>query len=63
MIYTVRPRHAGGLGGSFFVAAKEAREALTVMKGMIERGLKDVEILDPDGRPYDLAELERTPQE
>jgi len=56
--YTVRPRHDHG-NGSFSVIAQDAREALDVAKGMAERGVKDVEILDESGVAYDLAELER----
>jgi hypothetical protein len=56
--YTVRPRHDRG-NGSFSVAASSAREALTAAKGMVDRGLRDVEILDTNGVAYDLAELER----
>jgi hypothetical protein len=55
--YTVRPRHDHG-NGSFSVIAQDAREALDVAKGMVERGIKDVEILDESGLAYDLAALE-----
>jgi hypothetical protein len=60
--YIVRPRNDRGFG-SFSVAASEAREALDVVRGMTERGLEDIEILDSDGTPYDLAELERITSE
>jgi hypothetical protein len=56
--YTVRPRHDHG-NGSFSVIAQDAREALEVAKGMVERGVKDVEILDESGVAHDTAELER----
>lgn len=56
--YIVRPRHDHG-NGSFSVIAQDARKALEVAEGMVERGVKDVEILDESGVAYDLAELER----
>jgi hypothetical protein len=60
--YTVRPRNDDGFG-SVSVSASEAREALNIMKGMIERGVENVEILDVDGKPYDPTELERITSE
>ena len=62
-MYTVRPRHDSGNYGSFSVAAFEPREALDAAKAMVERGVPDVEILDENGVPYDLAELERVAEE
>jgi hypothetical protein len=56
--YTVRPRNDRG-HGSFSVSASEPREALDAAKSMVDRGIKDVEILGADGIPLDLAELER----
>ena len=58
MKYTVRPRHDHG-NGAFSVIAQDAREALDVAKGLVERGVKDVEILDESGVAFDLVELER----
>jgi hypothetical protein len=58
-MYTVRPKRSQGYG-SFSVAALEAHEALAIANGLIERGVEVVEVLDDDGTPYDLAELQRT---
>jgi hypothetical protein len=60
--YTVRPRHDNG-NGAFSIAASEAREALEAAKGLVERGVRDVEILSENGVPYDLTELEREAEE
>jgi hypothetical protein len=60
--YTVRPRHNSG-HGAFSVAASQPREALDAAKAMTERGIRDVEVLDEDGMPYDLSALERAAQE
>jgi hypothetical protein len=62
MKFTVRPRHDSG-HGNFSVAAAEPREALSIAKDMLERGVKDVEILDENGTAYDLTELERVTKE
>jgi hypothetical protein len=61
-MYTVRPRNNSGFG-AFSVAASEAREALDVAKDMTERGVADVEILGFDGKPCELADLERIASE
>jgi hypothetical protein len=60
--YTVRPRHDQG-NGAFSVFVYDAREALNVAKGMTERGVQDVEILDENGVAFDLMELERLARE
>ena len=41
----------------------QPREALDAAKAMVERGVRDVEILDKDGIAHDLAELERAAEE
>ena len=61
-MYTVRPRHDSG-HGAFSVAASQPREALDAAKAMVERGVRDVEILDDDGIPCDLTDLECAAQE
>jgi hypothetical protein len=61
-MYTIRPKRTQGYG-SFSVAALEAHEALEIANGLIERGIEVVEILDDDGTPYDLEELQRTVEE
>jgi hypothetical protein len=58
-MYTVRPKRSHGYG-AFSVAALEAHEALEIANGLIERDIEIVEILDDDGTPYDLAELQRS---
>ena len=58
MKFTVRSGH-----GNFSVAAAEPSEALNIAKGMAERGVRDVEILDETGRAYDLAEFEQVTKE
>jgi hypothetical protein len=62
MKYTIRPRNDQGYG-SFSVVAGDAREALDLAKGIIERGVPNVEILDENGVVLDLAELERVIRE
>lgn len=57
-LLTVR---AGGVLGSggFFVAAETAREALTHMRSLEDRGLADVHARNAEGRRYEREELER----
>jgi hypothetical protein len=62
-MYTVQPRHDSGNYGSFSLAASQPRKAHDATKAMEERGVPDVEILDENGVPYDLAELERAARE
>lgn len=57
MKYTVRPKNEQAFG-SFSVMVADPREALDVARELIERGVKDVEILDEEGTPYDLNTLE-----
>jgi hypothetical protein len=45
--------------GSFSVMTKTANEARDVVASMVERGAIDVDVVDADGRYYDLIELER----
>jgi hypothetical protein len=58
MRYTVRPKIGSGYG-QFSVMAGDAREALELAKGLLERGVESVEILGTDGALYDVADLER----
>ena len=58
MPYTIKPRTTEGYG-SFGVLAGDAREALDIAKGMVERGIEEVEILNEDGAPCTPVELER----
>jgi hypothetical protein len=59
MRFTIRPKATNKTGGSMSVSAYGAREALNAANGMIDGGLEGVEILNEQGRAYDLAELER----
>jgi hypothetical protein len=45
-------------GLSFWVTAADTGEALEIVTMMIERGAKEVEIIDVNGRRYDLIDLE-----
>jgi hypothetical protein len=45
--------------GAFSVTTKNANEALDVVASMVERGAKDVDVVDVHGCYYDLIELER----
>jgi hypothetical protein len=47
-------------GLSFWVTAADTGEALEIVTMMIERGAKEVEIIDVNGRRYDLIDLEST---
>jgi hypothetical protein len=60
--YIVRPRHEPGRG-NFSVLADSPREALDLAKGMAERGVEEVEILDENGAVIDPADLERLSRE
>jgi hypothetical protein len=62
MQYTVRPRHDHGIG-SFNVIAADADEALDIAKGMTERGVREIEILDESGTAFNLSEWEQRAQE
>jgi hypothetical protein len=55
--YPIKPKSSAGFG-SFSVFAANSQEALDAAKGMIERGIPEVEILDEDGRACDLPGLE-----
>jgi hypothetical protein len=56
MPYTIKPKTTEGFG-SFGMLAGDAHEALIIVKGMAERGVEEIEILDDTGMPYDLAQL------
>ena len=56
--YTIKPKTNGGFG-SFAVLAGDAHEALGIAKGMAERGIEKIEILDDSGAACDPVELER----
>lgn len=56
MPYTIKPKATAGFG-SFSVLAADGHEALDAAKGMIERGIEEIEILDDDGRACDPSEL------
>ena len=58
MPYTIKPKTSGGFG-SFAVQAGDTREALDVARGMIDRGVREVEILDDNGSLCDPSDLER----
>jgi hypothetical protein len=45
-------------GLSFCITAANTGEALDLVAMMIERGAKEVEIIDANGRRYDLIDLE-----
>jgi hypothetical protein len=45
-------------GLSFSVTAADTKEALDIVAMMIERGAREVEIVDSNGRHYDLIDLE-----
>lgn len=62
MKFTIRPRN-DQRNGAFSVLVEDPRTALDVAKGMVERGIPNVEILDHDGIALDLAELERIAEE
>jgi hypothetical protein len=57
MPYTVKPKSNGF--GSFGVLAGDAHEALNIVKGLAERGIEEIEILDDSGAKCDPVELER----
>jgi hypothetical protein len=59
MPYTIKPKIRVGFG-SFAVLAADGQEALATAKGMMERGIEEVEILDGNGSPCDPSALERT---
>ena len=56
MPYTIKPKVTDGFG-SFAVLAGDAHEARDIVKGMVERGVEEIEILDDSGAPYDIAQL------
>jgi hypothetical protein len=58
MPYTIKPKTRAGFG-SFAVQAGDTREALNIARGMVDRGIAEVEILDDNGAACDPAELER----
>lgn len=58
MRYTIRPG-ATSCGDDFAVATADAREALDIVRGLIDRGLTDMQIFDAEGKAYDLADFER----
>jgi hypothetical protein len=58
MPYTIKPKTSAAFG-SFAVQARHAREALNVARGMIDRGIVEVEILDDNGTACDPSDLER----
>ncbi|NNM71416.1 hypothetical protein [Enterovirga aerilata] len=58
MRFTIRPGESTASGG-FAVIAQDAREALNHVRDMLDRGLTDIDVVDPEGRHYDLIELER----
>jgi hypothetical protein len=62
MPFKIRPGD-GTPSGGFPVFAVDAREALDHVRAMLERGIESVEILDGDGVPYELRELERITSE
>ena len=58
MPYTIRTKTSGSFG-SFSVVAGDSREALDVAKGMGERGIEEIQILDENGAVCNPTELER----
>jgi hypothetical protein len=58
MKFTIRPGASTSSGG-VAVVASEAREALDLVREMMDRGLTDIEVFDDEGRLVELAELER----
>jgi hypothetical protein len=58
MPYTIKPKTSAGYG-SFAVRAGHTREALNIARGMIDRGIDEVEILDDNGTACDPSDLER----
>jgi hypothetical protein len=62
MPYTVKQKSNGGFG-TLSILAPDSREALKAAKGMIDRGVEVVEILDDDGQACDLPEMERATTE
>ena len=57
--FPIRPGASTPSSG-FAVSAGDPREALNHVRDMLERGLSDIDVLDDEGRPYDLSELERS---
>ena len=55
MPYTIKPETDGF--GSVSVLAGDAHEALDIVRGLVERGVKDIEILDDSGAQYDIPQL------
>jgi hypothetical protein len=58
MKYTIQARNDHQLR-PFFIMVADARNALSIAKSLKQNGLQKVDVLDEDGRPYDLIELER----
>jgi hypothetical protein len=56
MPYTIKPKIKNGFG-SFSVLAGDAHEVLDIVKGMVERGIEEIEVLDEDGAQYDIPQL------
>jgi hypothetical protein len=56
MPYTIKPKIKNGFG-SFGVLVGDAHEALDIVKGMVERGIEEIEVLDDNGARYDIPQL------
>ena len=54
--YTIKPRTSGGFG-SLAVLAADPQEALSMAKGMKERGIEQIEIFDDNGDPVELQSI------
>lgn len=58
MKYTIRARNDRG-AGPFFVWVPSARSALNIVRDLTDHGMKGLDVLDRNGKRYDLIELER----
>lgn len=58
MIYTIQARSQPA-SNPFLVLVFDARSALSIVKDLAHLGLKGLDVVDQDGKRYDLAELER----
>ena len=58
MIYAIRTR-SQPKANPFLVYLSDARTALTVVADLARLGMKELDVLDQDGKRYDLAELAR----
>ena len=54
MPYTIKPKTTEGFG-SFGVLVGDAHEALEIVKGMAERGVEEIGVLDDSGTPIRLG--------